>query len=258
MKIQTNAVNVLDRTSFYLQAGLLKKTPAWYNVVARIPPVTKFAREPKLHDPVSGKYKGELDIMTDRLNRNTETYKTRAGSSDRQTAAVHKPSKLRFIEDKLRSLFFQQHPWELSRPKVLVENMGNEQYDWSRMLQLGKPLDGESVVQRTLYLLKSGAHREMLAAYDQARFEFYRLRMQQELEEQIAYEEATMVGAVFKTTAVEHGLQQEQKVLDKWKEDVVAGLQLMSAKKNSTKQSWAEATEEKEEQDSAEPEELKL
>ncbi|AGO11575.1 AaceriADL211Cp [[Ashbya] aceris (nom. inval.)] len=258
MKIQTNAVNVLDRTSFYLQAGLLKKTPAWYNVVTRIPPATKFAREPKLYDPVSGKYSGNLDTTTDRINRNTETYKTRAGSSDRRTANVYKPAKLRFIEDKLRSLFFQQHPWELSRPKVLVENMGNEQYEWSQMLQLGKPLDGESVVQRTLYLLKSGAHQELLAAYDQARFEFYRLRMQQELEEQIAYEEATMFGSVFKATAVEHGLQQEQKVLDRWKEDVVAGMQLMSAKKSSAKQSWADAADEGTEQGSAEPEELKL
>ena len=38
MKIQTNAVNVLERTSNYLNSGVLKTPPAWFNVVAKHPP----------------------------------------------------------------------------------------------------------------------------------------------------------------------------------------------------------------------------
>ena len=55
MKIQTNAVNVLERTSNYLNSGVLKTPPAWFNVVAKHPPRKQFTREPVLNDPVTGK-----------------------------------------------------------------------------------------------------------------------------------------------------------------------------------------------------------
>ena len=72
------------------------------------------------------------------------------------------------------------------------------------MLQLYKPLDGESVVQRTLWLLKNNTTKglTMVEAYDKARFEFYKLRMSEEMESHVAKEESTMYGSVFTSTTV--------------------------------------------------------
>ena len=58
------------------------------------------------------------------------------------------PVPIQFEEDQLRKEFFRDHPWELARPRILVENSGKdfEQHDWSRIQQPGKKLDGERYV----------------------------------------------------------------------------------------------------------------
>jgi len=61
---------------------------------------------------------------------------------------MYMPQKIEYPEDKLRTQFYRDHPWELARPRVLVENDGKDylKYDWSKMPQKGKPLDGERSV----------------------------------------------------------------------------------------------------------------
>jgi len=61
---------------------------------------------------------------------------------------MYMPQKIEYPEDKLRTQFYRDHPWELARPRVLVENDGKDclKYDWSKMPQKGKPLDGERFV----------------------------------------------------------------------------------------------------------------
>ncbi|CAI4064558.1 mitochondrial 37S ribosomal protein mS23 SKDI_09G0770 [Saccharomyces kudriavzevii IFO 1802] len=246
MKIQTNAVNVLQRTSAYLKSGLLKETPAWYNVVASIPPSTKFTREPRFNNPSNGDTIGELDDVTQRQHANKNgLYKTRPNTNDKRVSVkkLYKPPKLTYVEDRLRALFYKQHPWELSRPKILVENeIGDEDYDWGRMLQLGKPLDGESVVQRTMHLLKTKQYEDMVEAYDSARYEFYALRMQEETQQQVALEEAEMFGSIFGVSAIEHGIQKEQEVLDVWEKKVIEETELMAAKSSNPAGSWKDDT----------------
>jgi small subunit ribosomal protein S23 len=58
---------------------------------------------------------------------------------------MFQPMPIVYPEDKLRSEFFGDHPWELARPRVVLENDGKdgEKWDWSRIVQLGKKLDGE-------------------------------------------------------------------------------------------------------------------
>jgi small subunit ribosomal protein S23 len=50
-----------------------------------------------------------------------------------------------YPEDKLRKEFFGDHPWELARPKTLLEDSGNDAkyWSWDKIEQVGKPLDGE-------------------------------------------------------------------------------------------------------------------
>lgn len=219
MKVQTLATGVLERTSHYLKSGVIKSKPAWYDAVAAHPPNLDLAKKPKnlevnqQPDPAS------------RFGTKEDKYiKTRASKGERkqQNNSVSRIPKLQFLEDKLRDVFYHQHPWEFSRPKVLVENTGkdNDACDWSHMLQLNKPLDGESVVQRTLHLLQSskaaGENKLLFDAYDQARFEFYQLRMAEEMSSAVSKEESAMVGAVFASSNIQWGLDKEQEFIDVW------------------------------------------
>ncbi|CCE62494.1 hypothetical protein TPHA_0C03420 [Tetrapisispora phaffii CBS 4417] len=249
MKIQQNAVNVLERTSSYLRSGLLTKQPAWYNVVAEIPPSKKFERTPKFTNPSNNKKLNELRIIDERLvsDRNgTFLFKSRYNKLDKKSSSknVYKPAKLSYIEDQLREVFYIQHPWELSRPKIVVENNGDETYDWSHIQQLGKALDGENVVQRAMYLMKKKLIMIFQKHTIKARYEFYRVRMQSEIEEQVAQEEAEMFGSVFGPSTIEFGMDQEQKVIDVWKRKAIAETELMEAKRTNPSETWAQEKEE--------------
>lgn len=246
MKIQTNAVNILERTSAYLKAGVITEAPAWYDVVASIPPKTKFCRVPKFKNPANGKDRRQSIEIPIGVGHNG-IFKTRANTSDKKVSSnvLFKPPKLSYIEDEIRKLFYEQHPWERSRPKILVENSMDNDYNWSHISQLGKPLDGENVVQRSLYLLKTKEQDTLTNAYNQARFEFYRIRMQQEIQEQVAQEEAEMFGSVFGQTAIEFGIGKEQSVIETWKRKALKETELLSARRANPSESWGSDGNEK-------------
>ncbi|KAH7357672.1 37S ribosomal protein Rsm25 [Pyrenochaeta sp. MPI-SDFR-AT-0127] len=165
--------------------------PQWYDVVGNIPPGETLAR-PVLRVP-----------------------KIRHA---RKASKLFKPLPIAYPEDKLRSDFFGDHPWELARPRLVVEDGGNDakRHDWSHIVQRGKQLDGESVVQRQMWLMK---HRALskASAYDQARREFYAHRHLAEIRSRIAKEEAQHVGAYFGKGPLEIGMHLEDKTWENWK-----------------------------------------
>ena len=55
-------------------------------------------------------------------------------------------------------------------------------------------------------------------AYDQARKEFYDLRLQEDVERRVAKEEAMSTGAYFGKSALDIGMELEDKEHEKWKE----------------------------------------
>lgn len=219
MKVQTKASQVLERTSHYIRAGIIRDKPAWYDAVAAVPPTFNLEKLPKNLGP------NQLEDPQEQLWKvHGGHFKTRASYSDRaqKNNLASRVPKLQFLEDQLRDVFYHQHPWEFSRPKTLIESDGDEvsKCDWSRMLQLSKPLDGESVVQRTLWLLKDGNQqaksKTLFEAYDQARFEFYQLRMAEEMNLVVSKEESQMFGAQFASTNLQWGIKKEQDVIDRW------------------------------------------
>lgn len=54
-------------------------------------------------------------------------------------------------------------------------------------------------------------------AYDQARKEFYALRHEEEVERRVAREEALSTGAFFGKSAIEVGMELEDKTYENWK-----------------------------------------
>ncbi|KAH8730292.1 mitochondrial ribosomal protein S25-domain-containing protein [Phaeosphaeriaceae sp. PMI808] len=165
--------------------------PQWYDVVGNIPPGETLAR-PVLRAP-----------------------KVRHA---RKASKLFKPLPITYPEDRLRSEFFGDHPWELARPRLVVEDSGNDAkgHDWSKIVQPGKQLDGESVVQRQLWLMKNKGYSKP-SAYDTARREFYSHRHLDEVRSRIAREEAQHVGAYFGQGPLEIGMGLEDKSWENWK-----------------------------------------
>ncbi len=54
-------------------------------------------------------------------------------------------------------------------------------------------------------------------AYDQARKEFYEIRLQQDIERRVAREEAMATGAYFGKTTLQVGMELEDKIFEEWK-----------------------------------------
>lgn len=222
MKLQTKATQVAQRTQHLLQAAASSRgahipEPVWFRVVGQHPPTHQLTQK------VVNLQQWQKKAKPLAKNPKTGLYVTRHKQKFASSAQhLYRARPLRFFEDKIRSLFYTQHPWELARPKLLVENDGDDAQwqDWSSIDQPNKKLDGESVVQRTLYLLKHEAETypqtNWVAAYDQARNEFYRLRMREEVQLKVAAEEARMFGAVFGQSYIDFGVEQEQAVIDEW------------------------------------------
>ncbi|KAL2315640.1 37S ribosomal protein S25, mitochondrial [Schizosaccharomyces pombe] len=167
----------------------------WYETVANHPPTFQYARRiVPLYDPNKVKSRGK------RLRK-----------------SMYQPQEIQWPEDKLRKRFYRDHPWELARPQIIAENDGNDQQycDWSHMDQPRKALSGESVVQRTLWLIEN-SNMPVENAYDQARKEFYHLRAEQEIQQRVAHDQAQALGAVFTKSDLELGYEMDQNALNSW------------------------------------------
>ena len=75
----------------------------------------------------------------------------------------------------------------------------------------------DSVVQRQMWLRHNVPGITPAQAYDQARKEFYELRLQEDVERRVAKEEATSTGAYFGPSALDVGMQLEDREYEKWR-----------------------------------------
>ncbi|XBW35157.1 hypothetical protein QEN19_000720 [Hanseniaspora menglaensis] len=136
---------------------------------------------------------------------------------------------LQFLEDKIKMKFYDQHPWELTNPKVLLEqqnNILNLDLNWSKINPTGKQLDGESVVQRTLYILKN-ENKNLFDSYNKALLEFYERRIEEEFETSVAIEESEMFGMLYNdynNGVIDTQYLKEQTDLLKWKEEAFSNI----------------------------------
>ncbi|KAI5246700.1 hypothetical protein E4T42_06318 [Aureobasidium subglaciale] len=106
--------------------------PPWYTVIGNLPPSERLVRPPL--QPAQRK--------------------------GRKASKLFQPVKLRYEEDQLRLDFFGDHPWELARPRQVLEHDGKDyqKFDWSQLEQPTKQVDGESVVQRQAWLMCQVRH----------------------------------------------------------------------------------------------------
>ncbi|KAH7320824.1 37S ribosomal protein S25 [Stachybotrys elegans] len=199
--------NVTEQLNNRILPGHETSRPPWYNIMRTVPPTENSVR------PIP-------------LQHRQPSHKAKAISKK-----MYQPQRLVYPEDALRTKFFKDHPWELARPRVILETDGrdHENVDWGRGLrQPGLPLSGECVVQRQLWLMENEKMPKQ-EAYDKVRKEFYRLRQEEEIEKRVALEEARYVGAYFGKTRMDVGMLLEDLEFENWK--IWAGK--MAAEQNS-------------------------
>ncbi|KAK1962317.1 37S ribosomal protein Rsm25 [Colletotrichum eremochloae] len=174
--------------------GYPVQEPPWFQVMRDIPPSEILTRPVTIHE-------------------NPRNPKLRKPSN------IYKPPRIIHEEDSLRATFYRDHPWELARPRMVLETDGKDarRCNWAKGLrQHGQPLTGESVVQRQLWLMHN-ANLTRNQAYDVARKEFYALRQEEEIEKRVAREEARHVGAYFGKSRLQISMDLEDKEFETWK-----------------------------------------
>lgn len=115
-------LHVHQEATQLLQTRRLRRQPPWYHVVRTVPPTQALVRTlPVQHrDPPKG-------------------------LATRKPSKMFKPLEIVYPEDRLRRDFFADHPWELARPRMVLEDDGK---DWQRhgrseLRQPGKGISGE-------------------------------------------------------------------------------------------------------------------
>ncbi|OLN87191.1 37S ribosomal protein S25, mitochondrial [Colletotrichum chlorophyti] len=195
---QIRPARVFQTVTSELHSKILPKyevqEPPWYQVMRDIPP---------------------SEILT----RPVTVRQSPARLKSHKPRNIYKPQRIRHEEDSLRSTFYRDHPWELARPRMILETDGKDSHrcDWSKGLrQPGLPLTGECVVQRQLWLMHN-AELNRDQAYDVARKEFYALRQEEEIEKRVAREEARHVGAYFGKNRLQISQDLEDREFETWK-----------------------------------------
>ena len=84
-----------------------------------------------------------------------------------------------------------------------------------------------------MWLLHNVSDITPLQAYDQARREFYELRLQQDVERRVAKEEALATGAYFGKSTLQVGMELEDRAFERWKEWAQKGATLAEQKREA-------------------------
>jgi small subunit ribosomal protein S23 len=189
--------------------------PIWTDIMSLIPPAQILTRKQPTHHPTPEIRTRNLSNARIALTRTTPSKKTQLT----QRQALYKPLPLEYSEDALRQNFYTDHPWELARPRVILETVGptasQTHTAYTSIQPPGVPLSGENVIQRQLHLLHT-TDLTLNESYDVARKEFYALRRREATRRRIGAEEARMMGATWHGDDVTRTMGIEDAMYEDW------------------------------------------
>lgn len=147
-KINLTALRVRETALGQHGSGKFKKMPPWVDVVRDIPPAEVMIRN---RTPQHQLFRQRVKTLPGSSQPQVVFETQEKRRKPKKASRMFKPVELKYEEDELRQEFFRDHPWELARPRVLLETTGQDfaNYDWSRIQQPGKRLDGERYVVHT-------------------------------------------------------------------------------------------------------------
>lgn len=144
-KYNLTALRVRQTAINQRAAGKFANLPAWVHAVADIPPAQVLVRtQPQQHQLVRQRVKTVPGSAQPQVVLETQEKPRKPKKASR----LFQPVQIKYEEDELRREFFRDHPWELARPRVLVETSGNDftRHNWQQLQQPGRKLDGERYV----------------------------------------------------------------------------------------------------------------
>ena len=125
-KLEQHATNLL-------KGNLLKKAPVWLHAVRAIPPGPSIIRSRNPNANLSAQTDIEKQLFSNTQN-NTQKSTTRHKQKHLRTRPP-RPAPIVYPEDRLRRQFYKDHPFELARPQVLVENrLGLNRTDYTQLM----------------------------------------------------------------------------------------------------------------------------
>src|ERR1043165_7006753 len=96
-----------NHVSRLLTGGIVKTLPAWYSAMEKFPP-----RQNLLRDPLQSRKSKKRHWLSNTKSHSQKHLKTK----------VPRPPTIHYMEDRLRREFYRDHPYELWRPQILMEN----------------------------------------------------------------------------------------------------------------------------------------
>lgn len=145
MAYRAPPAELTKHVSRLLKGKLLKKPPTWFAAVNAVPPGPSIIRSQNPEVNITGQSAAEQQFI--QANRPTVHTSVRHKQKNLKTKAP-KPRSIVYPEDRLRRQFYKDHPFELQRPKLLVETTeGINRTDFSQLLLPGMnpaQVDGEA------------------------------------------------------------------------------------------------------------------
>jgi small subunit ribosomal protein S23 len=145
MAYRAPPAELTKHVSRLLKGKLLKKPPTWFAAVNAVPPGPSIIRSQNPEVNITGQSVAEQQFI--QANRPAVHTSIRHKQKNLKTKAP-KPRAIVYPEDRLRRQFYKDHPFELQRPKLLVETTeGINRTDFSQLLLPGMnpaQVDGEA------------------------------------------------------------------------------------------------------------------
>ncbi len=107
-----------NHVSRLLTGGIMKKLPAWYSAMEKFPPSQNLLRSP----------------LQFRKKTKRHKFYTNTHSQKHLKTKIPRPRPIYYMEDRLRREFYRDHPYELLRPQILMENNDRIVEDYSESL----------------------------------------------------------------------------------------------------------------------------
>lgn len=147
------AIHVRRSALAQQSAGKIRELPCWVDIMQAVPPTSVLTRNQAVkHQLTRQRVRGNSvtgadEVVIENQNQQHQQQQGKRAShrAAKKKSRMFRPMRIEYEEDELRRDFFRDHPWELARPRVLLESNGRDHQweDWSRMEQPRKKLDGE-------------------------------------------------------------------------------------------------------------------
>lgn len=159
MGFNLTAIHVRRTVLAQKAAGKTFALPCWVDIMQAVPPTSVLTRNQAVKHEVTRQrvrtnaVTGRDEVVVEQAVPKLQG-KRASQRASKKKSRMFQPMRIEYEEDELRRDFFRDHPWELARPRVLLENNGRDHQgqDWTRMEQHAKKLDGERYVDLDLDL----------------------------------------------------------------------------------------------------------